>query len=143
MADHLPDSSSPTISDLISNLRSSFFSTDFENTTQKLISREENLKKENNNLKKKTESLEEKHKDELKKKETEIDELKKVKCELEMKVTVSEKKFLDLNVRVLSLEKLGKELMSQQQKNSPPTPAADVAGGIIFFFLDISVCIQL
>ena len=151
----------PSVKDLISQLRSSFFATEFERVEKTLIEREEHTNEKHAELEKTIESLQkekdllisekmklnkELHKkqkesenlrvenvkycdkirvlsgkvsrnleveDDLKKKEREIDELKKVNAEYERKegeFRVYEKKLLDFGGRVLSLEKIAKEL---------------------------------
>ncbi|MFS8029880.1 hypothetical protein Hanom_Chr17g01527501 [Helianthus anomalus] len=105
----------PTVADLILQLQSSFFSSEFQQVAKTLTEREEHIKDEYLKLKKKAE--EEKYamfnenlklRDQLKKKEDEIDAMKKLIDEYERKVRVYENRFDD---KGLGLEKKAKESM--------------------------------
>ncbi|KAI3812784.1 hypothetical protein L1987_17496 [Smallanthus sonchifolius] len=110
------EAASPTVEELISQLRSSFFSLEFQHVAKTLIEREEQMN--DKYLKLKTKAQQEKDllisenlklNDELKKKQNEIDAIRKLNDEYERKFRVYEKRCLDFDHKVLNLEKLAKE----------------------------------
>ncbi|KAK1438493.1 hypothetical protein QVD17_04302 [Tagetes erecta] len=130
-ADSDSETASPSTEELISQLRSSFFSNEFQSVAKTLMEREHKMKEKffklktnaeeekrhlvSENLKYKNELKKNKQfeidamkkiNDELKKKQTEIEAMKKVNDEYERKVRVLEKRCLDLDDKVLGLEKM-------------------------------------
>ncbi|XP_071696102.1 uncharacterized protein [Rutidosis leptorrhynchoides] len=107
---------SPTVPELISELRSSFFASDFQILATKFTEHEEIMDKRYNELKNKSEeeknlllSEKLKLKKDLKKKETETEALKKENDECEKKVRVCKKLYMDLIKRVIVLEEKAEE----------------------------------
>ncbi|XP_071703676.1 uncharacterized protein [Rutidosis leptorrhynchoides] len=118
---------SPTIPELIYELRSSFFGSDFQNLATKFTEHEELLKKKYNDLKKKSEEekrllISEKSKliNDLKKKKTEIEALQKQNDEYVEKVRVYEKLMMDLEKRVQVLQDIADKCEANQLQKTTP-----------------------
>lgn len=109
-----------------------------EDYDQALIHSDLRHKEEIQVLKKKIEGLE----DEVKKKVDDIDEMKKVNDQYTKKIRVNRNMFLDYDVRVLNLEKLGNELKGSgcSSVDFEAKKPKNVAAGIIFLSLLILIC---
>ncbi|KAL8201033.1 hypothetical protein R6Q57_012372 [Mikania cordata] len=126
----------PTVEELISKLRSSFFATEFQYVAKTLKEREQNIEQKYLKLLAKVEeekslllsenqklttkvgeekglllTANQKLNDELKKKQNEIDAMRKLNTEHERKLRVYAKRFLDFDDNVPNLEKIAKESM--------------------------------